>query len=618
MTGPGVSSPSQLDARIHDAIRRCWGFETLRPLQREAIEAGLSQTDSLVVMPTGGGKSLCYQVPPLLAQRLDVVVSPLISLMKDQVDGLRACGYPAAAIHSHLTSSERHAITQGLRRGEYRLLLVSPERLMKGEFLELLEALDIGAFAVDEAHCISHWGHDFRPEYRRLAMLKERFPGTSVHAFTATATPRVRNDIIEQLRLDDPNVLVGVFDRPNLVYRVLPRTNAPLQVADVLRRHRNEAAIVYCMTRVQTEKLAASLTGQGIKAEAYHAGMEAAARGRTQDAFASESLDVVVATVAFGMGIDRSNVRCVVHATMPQSVEHYQQETGRAGRDGLEAECVLLYSGEDVFRWRSIIERNDDDEPTDEHIRTARREILWHMQNLCRGLECRHRALSRYFGQPYERDGCDACDVCLGEVQGMPDSTVTAQKILSCIARVGQSFGIGHVVRVLRGASAEQVTRWEHDRVSTFGLLRDMSDRKVTNLVYQLVDHGLLERTEGDRPLVRLNQRSIEVLRGERQVQLVDPEQGSVRKTRAATESWEGVDRELFERLRALRRRLAGERGVPAYVIFGDATLRELAHLRPTTLEVMADVRGVGSKKLADLGPVFTEAIRSFLAGRDT
>jgi len=289
MTGPGVSSPSQLDARIHDAIRRCWGFETLRPLQREAIEAGLSQTDSLVVMPTGGGKSLCYQVPPLLAQRLDVVVSPLISLMKDQVDGLRACGYPAAAIHSHLTSSERHAITQGLRRGEYRLLLVSPERLMKEEFLELLEALDIGAFAVDEAHCISHWGHDFRPEYRRLAMLKERFPGTSVHAFTATATPRVRNDIIEQLRLDDPNVLVGVFDRPNLVYRVLPRTNAPLQVADVLRRHRNEAAIVYCMTRVQTEKLAASLTGQGIKAEAYHAGMEAAARGRTQDAFAGES-----------------------------------------------------------------------------------------------------------------------------------------------------------------------------------------------------------------------------------------------------------------------------------------------------------------------------------------
>ncbi len=617
MAGPGVSSPSQLEADIRAAIRRGWGYETLRPLQREAIEAGLSQKDSLVVMATGGGKSLCYQVPPLLAGRLDVVVSPLISLMKDQVDGLRACGYPAAAIHAHLTASEKRAITDGLRRGEYRLLFVSPERLMSGPFLSSLEGLDIRAFAVDEAHCISHWGHDFRPEYRQLAALKERYPGTSVHAFTATATPRVRQDIAEQLRLEAPNVLVGVFDRPNLVYRIVQRVNGPAQVADVLRRHAGEAAIVYCITRAQTEQLAAALTAHGIKAQAYHAGMGADARRRTQDAFAAESIDVIVATVAFGMGIDRSNVRCVIHAAMPQSVEHYQQETGRAGRDGLEAECVLLYSGEDVVRWRAIIEGNKHQEPPEEHVLAARRELLWHMQNLCRRLECRHRALSRYFGQAYEQENCGACDVCLGEVEGMPDSTVTAQKILSCVARLEQRFGVGHVVRVLRGAGAEQVARWGHDRLSTFGLLREMSERKVTNLVYQLVDQGFLDRTEGDRPVVRLNARSVELLRDQRQVQLVDPEQGSVRRTRAAEESWEGVDRDLFEHLRALRRRLAAERGVPAYVIFGDATLRELARLRPTALGAMAAVRGVGDKKLADLGPVFTDAIRAYLADRE-
>ncbi len=613
MQQPDLLPPAGTDAAIREAIRGCWGYEDLRPLQREAIEAGLSHRDSLVVMPTGGGKSLCYQVPPLLTGRLDVVVSPLISLMKDQVDGLRECGYPAAAIHANLTAPEKHRVLEGLRRAEYRLLFVSPERLMTDSFLALLAPLGVRAFAVDEAHCISHWGHDFRPEYRKLAALKERFPGTSVHAFTATATPRVRGDIVEQLKLREPDVLVGIFDRPNLVYRVVPRGNAPAQVAGILGRHAGEAAIVYCLSRAQTERLAQALRDAGIGAQAYHAGMEPDDRRRTQDAFAAESLDVVVATVAFGMGIDRSNVRCVVHATMPQSVEHYQQETGRAGRDGLEAECVLLYSGEDVFRWKALFERGTEGEPPDEHVLAARQQLLWHMQNLCTRLECRHRALSRYFGQAYERDNCGGCDVCLGEVEGMPDSTVTAQKILSCVARIGGRFGVGHVVGVLRGAATEQVARWGHDRLSTFGLLGAMPQRTVTNLVYQLIDQGLLDRTDEERPVVRLNDRSVEVLRGSRPVQLVDPGGGAVRRVKAAVESWEGVDRGLFERLRALRRRLAAERGVPAYVIFGDATLRELARHRPTALPAMAGLRGVGEKKLSDLGPVFTDAIRSYL-----
>jgi ATP-dependent DNA helicase RecQ len=616
MEVPGATTPDQLDAPVREAIRRTFGFEALRPLQREAIHAGLSQRDSLVVMPTGGGKSLCYQVPPLVAGRLDVVASPLISLMKDQVDGLRACGYPAAALHSHLSAPERRAILDGLRRGAYRLLFVSPERLTSPPFLDLLASLDIRAFAVDEAHCISHWGHDFRPEYRQLAVLKDRFPHTSVHAFTATATPRVRQDIVEQLRLRDPNVLVGVFDRPNLTYRIVQRLGAAAQVVEILARHSGEAAIIYCISRSETEELANALRGRGVNARAYHAGMGAEARRRTQDAFASETLDVVVATVAFGMGIDRSSVRCVIHAAMPQSIEHYQQETGRAGRDGLEAECVLLYSGEDVFRWRSIIERPDEASgPPDERAQAARRELLWHMQNLCRRLECRHRALSRYFGQEYGAEGCGACDVCLGEVTGMPESTVVAQKILSCVARLGQSFGVGHVVRVLRGAADDQLTRRGHDRLSTYGLLRDVPQKELTNLVYQLVDQGMLERTEGDRPVLRLNPESIEVLRGGRPVQLFDPGRGPVRRSRAAVESWEGVDRDLFERLRILRRDLAAERGVPAYVIFGDATLRELARCQPTTLAELAGVRGVGQKKLVDLGPAFLAAIRAWADG---
>ena len=612
MTGARVQASETLEGPLRDVLRRYWGFERLRPLQREAIEAGLARHDSLVVMPTGGGKSLCYQVPPLVSERLDVVVSPLISLMKDQVDGLQACGYPAAAFHSHLDTQQKRRVLEGLGRNAFRLLFVSPERLTNSRFLELLEGLDIRAFAIDEAHCISHWGHDFRPTYRQLSALKERFCQTSVHAFTATATPRVRRDIVEQLGLQDPTVLVGTFDRPNLVYRFVPRVKVGDQVTEVLGRHAGEAAIVYCPTRRETETLAATLTARRITAQPYHAGLDADTRRRTQDAFAAESLDVVVATVAFGMGIDRSNVRCVIHAAMPQSVEHYQQETGRAGRDGLEAECVLLYSGEDVARWRTLIERDDGDEPPAEEALAARRELLWHMHDLCRRLECRHRALSRYFGQDYEPQSCRACDVCLGEIEGMPDSTVIAQKIISCVTRLDQRFGVGHVVRVLRGADAEPIVRRGHDRLSTWGLLRDMPERTVTNLVYQLVGQGLLERSDGDRPVVRLGAEAVEVLRGERQVQLVDPGAGKVRKSRAAQESWEGVDRGLFEHLRALRRRLAAERGVPAYVVFGDATLRELARRRPASPAEMATVRGVGDRKLADFGAVFIEAIATY------
>jgi ATP-dependent DNA helicase RecQ len=343
-------------ADILATVQRYWGYSELRPLQEQAIRAGLEQRDSLVVLPTGGGKSLCYQVPAELAQRTDIVVSPLIALMKDQIDGLRECGYPAAALYSGMPPEDTRKIEAEIVGGRYRLVFAAPERLLTPRFLHLIERLPVRAFAIDEAHCISHWGHDFRPEYRQLAELKSRFPQASVHAYTATATARVRADIAEQLRLQDPTLLVGAFDRPNLAYRIIPRVDAPTQVLEVLRRHSNQAAIVYCITRKESEALAHALQTQGVRAAFYHAGMEADERRRTQDAFASEAIDVVVATVAFGMGIDRSDVRCVIHASMPKSVEHYQQETGRAGRDGLPAECVLLYSASDFLRWESLME----------------------------------------------------------------------------------------------------------------------------------------------------------------------------------------------------------------------------------------------------------------------
>ena len=597
---------------IRAAVRRYWGFETLRPLQEEAIAAAIERRDALVVMPTGGGKSLCYQVPPAVTGRTDVVISPLISLMKDQVDGLRACGYPAAALHSGMDVDQLRETERGMTEDRYRLIFVAPERLLAPRFLDWLGRAGVRDFAVDEAHCISHWGHDVRPEYRQLAELRARVPGASLRAYTATATERVRDDIAAQLRLHDPLLLVGVFDRPNLVYRIVPRTDGRAQVLDVLRRHADQAAIVYCLARRDTESLAEWLAARGVKAAHYPAGMEPGARRATQDAFAEERLDVVVATVAFGMGIDRSDVRCVIHAGLPKSIEHYQQETGRAGRDGLEAECVLLYSPADVIRLERLIEASAADAEAADDVVAAGRGLLLQMQRFATGLACRHRGLSEYFGQAYPRDGCAACDVCLHEVEGVADATVTAQKILSCVARAGEGFGIVHIVDILVGADTERIRLRRHDALSTYGLLADLPRATVLTMVHQLLDQRLLERTVGDRPVLKLNGDSWAVLRGQRTVQLVQPKRGPVAKTRVDEDSWAGVDSGLFEHLRQLRRALADARGVPPYIIFGDATLRDLARLRPSSTAGFAAIRGVGQKKLEDLAPAFLARIREY------
>jgi ATP-dependent DNA helicase RecQ len=599
-------------------VRRFWGFESLRPLQEQAIHAGLDRRDSLVVMPTGGGKSLCYQVPPAVAKRTDIVISPLIALMKDQVDALRACGYPAAALHSGMDAAEIRAAEHEIAAGNRHLIFVAPERMLTPRFLELAARLRVSTFAIDEAHCISHWGHDFRPEYRQLAELKTRFRNASIHAYTATATQRVRSDIVEQLRLEDPAVLVGSFDRANLLYRVIPKVRVDEQVRTALERHRGDAAIVYCISRKDTEAMARYLASCGIRAAHYHAGMEAEERRRTQDRFAAEEIDVVVATVAFGMGIDRSDIRCVIHSAIPKTIEHYQQETGRAGRDGLPAECVLFYSAADVVRWRDLIERSAAEANAPAEVAENGRGMLEEIRRFATVARCRHAALSAYFGESYPKPNCGACDLCLGEEEGLADATVIAQKVLSCVARVEQRFGVEHVVDVLSGSDSERVRRWRHHELSTFGLLQEMARKNVTSVIYQLIDAELLERTPGDRPVLKLNAASWEVLRGKRQVKLLEPKKLKPARTAMEEDTWREVDAELFEKLRALRREIAVQRGVAAFVILHDSTLRELARRRPTSLADLRDLRGIGEKKIADFGARIVEQIASHQANKPT
>ena len=604
-------SASRSDA-VLETVRRYWGYDSLRPLQAEAIDAGLDRRDSLVVLPTGGGKSLCYQTPPVLANRTDVVVSPLISLMKDQVDALTSCGYPAAALHGGLSDDERRQIWSAAIAGRYRLLFVAPERVLTPWFLTLAERLDVQAFAIDEAHCISQWGHDFRPEYRRLASLKDRFPGASIHAYTATATSRVREDIIEQLGLRDARVLVGRFDRPNLVYRVLPRNNLDQQILETIRGHAHEAVIVYCISRADTERLAAGLREKGIKAAPYHAGLDPLKRTATQDAFTKERLDVVVATVAFGMGIDRSNVRCVIHAAMPKSIEHYQQETGRAGRDGLEAECVLFYAPADYRRWETILTRSAEEIGQKPALLQSQMDVLQEMQRFGAGSVCRHRTLSGYFGQPYEGDSCGACDVCLDERADLPNAAEVGRLALSCVQNLGIAFGVGHIVDVLSGAKVEKVERFGHKSLPEYGSLKHHSKPALRDLLFQLVDQGYLTRSEGDRPVLRLTSSAESILLRRQEVSLKQPLSALAAPTAVAEDLWAGVDRGLFEHLRGLRRSIAEERGVPAFIVFGDATLRELAVQRPASLAALSKVRGVGEQKLADLGARFLDAIRQY------
>ena len=595
-----------------EVLERVWGYQELLPLQGEAIDSIVAGRDSLVVLPTGGGKSLCYQLPALLGDDgVAVVVSPLISLMKDQVDGLVSNGVAAAYFNSSLTLRQQDIVAGRIAEGRYRLVYVAPERLVGNSghsFRRLLERCGLRFVAVDEAHCISQWGHDFRPEYRQLGQMREVFPDISLHAFTATATVQVRNDIAAQLGLQQPEILVGSFDRPNLVYRARRRQGFYRQLTEVLGRHPGEGGIVYCQSRKEVEKIAERLTKDGYRAAPYHAGLNDWERHRNQEAFLSEKVDVVVATVAFGMGIDRSNVRYVVHAAAPRSLEHYQQEAGRAGRDGLEAECSLFYSPADFMTWRRMLASNG--ELTEHNLRQMR-----DMERYAAQTRCRHRALVEYFGQDLPGESCDACDWCLGELEAVEEPVVMAQKILSCVLRLRQGWGVGQVVDVLRGRRTEKVLSRGHNELSTFGLLEEVPVPELRALIDQLVEGGFLEPYGDPYPVLRVTPEGRRLLKGEVECALYRQQRPESRRRAAVQEeNWEGVDRGLFERLRALRLELAEERGVPPYVIFHDRTLRALASRRPSDRQHLLGVPGIGEKKADDLGEPFLTVIQEYCA----
>ena len=594
---------------IRRIVKQVWGYDALLPLQEQAISAVLAGRDSIVILPTGGGKSLCYQAPAAAMGRLAVVVSPLISLMKDQVDGLTAAGVPAAFLNSSLSVEERRQVEAGAARGRYRLLYAAPERLVLPTCLGLLRRAGVAYFAIDEAHCISQWGHDFRPEYRQLAVLRDAFPDAAIHAFTATATPRVRVDIAQELSLRDPAILVGSFDRPNLIYRVRQRTDRLRQVTEALERHRGEAGIVYCIRRAEVDQLVEALRRRGVRAVAYHAGLADAERKRAQDAFIAEDADVVVATVAFGMGIDRSDVRYVIHAGMPKSIEHYQQEAGRAGRDGLPAECLLLYSGGDFGLWRSILMAEGLPAP-------GAISKLGEMYDYCQGAVCRHRFLVEYFGQTYGPEPCGACDVCLGEVAGEDGSTALAGQLLGCIVEMGEGFGADYVADVLRGAETARVARLRHNRLEAYGSLRQFPKAVVRGWIAQLEATGCLARDGDEYPTLSVTAAGHGILRGEAAVILHRTVVRPVRGARptpppvAVTPGARIDDEDLFQILRTLRRTMAEERGIPPYLIFSDASLREMTRQRPVTQEAFLEVKGVGLRKLQELGPRFLACIR--------
>ncbi|MDX2082313.1 MAG: DNA helicase RecQ [Terrimicrobiaceae bacterium] len=597
---------------LTSALKRTFGYDSFRPLQREIMESSLAGRDVFALLPTGGGKSLCFQLPAIVRDGLTLVVSPLIALMKDQVDQLEAAGVPATFLNSSLKESEARARLRGLHEARYKLLYAAPERLMLESWRENLLNWNIAAIAVDEAHCISEWGHDFRPEYRQIRRLREWLPGIPLMALTATATERVRRDIIQHLRLDDPDVFVASFNRPNLFYRVAAKDQGVKQITEFVRKRPNESGIVYCATRSTTERVAESLSSRGFAALPYHAGLAADERAKNQELFLRDEARIICATIAFGMGINKPNVRWVIHHDLPKNIEGYYQETGRAGRDGLPSDCLLLFNPGDAAKQSHFI-----DELTDEREQRIAREQLRQMIHYAECPTCRRRELLTYFGESGGELTCGTCDNCV-EPRETYDGTVHAQKLLSCVYRVRQAgrFGVGlnHLIEILTGAETEKIRRWGHDQLSTYGIGKDLSRPEWAAIGRELLRLGFLQQETGEFPTIALTEDGLEALRSRRMVELTKPVQ---RKRPAGSRAGEiACDEVLFDRLRKVRKRLADERSVPAYVIFGDATLRLMAREYPETIAAIRGISGVGEKKAAEFGERFaaevTEHLRTY------
>ena len=611
------------DPEILSVLKSRFGFERFLPLQEEIVSNVIAGNDSLVLMPTGAGKSLCYQLPALCMDGYTMVVSPLIALMKDQVDALRANGIPAAFVNSTLSPHENENVLAQAGRGDLKILYVAPERLATPRFRNFLNAATPSLIAIDEAHCISEWGHDFRPDYRNLKMLRSDLPGVPVIALTATATDVVRRDIVDQLRLEGGGSYISSFNRPNLVYTVRPKQHAFDELLDLLGRYENQSAIVYCFSRKDTENLAEDLSSQGFAAMPYHAGLESTVRRATQDRFIRDETSVIVATIAFGMGIDKPDVRLVVHYSLPKTLEGYYQETGRAGRDGLPGECVLFYSYGDKVKQDFFIRQIEN---ADERRHAA--DKLSKMVEYSELRTCRRRFMLDYFGEKWDSEsggGCGGCDVCVTEKEEF-DATEIAQKILSAVVRTGERFGAKHVIDVLRGSKAKRVVELGHDQLSVHGIASESTVDELKELFGLLHDEGLMAISTGEYRTISVTPEGRSFLKKSDMLTLARlpraPSRTNGTRSRSRTASRNGRDRELdydrdlFEELRTLRKRIANDKDVPAFVIFGDASLREMACYLPHDRDAFGAISGVGATKLDQLADEFLAVIVEYSAQR--
>ncbi len=593
----------------HEVLRRVFGYDRFRGHQQEIIEHTAAGGDALVLMPTGGGKSLCYQIPTLLRHGVGIIVSPLIALMEDQVQALLQLGVRAAALNSTLSLDEVREVESALRTGELDLVYIAPERLTQERTLALLERSPLALFAIDEAHCVAQWGHDFRPEYLGLSVLAERFPSVPRIALTATADERTRQEIAQRLKLEHARVFISGFDRPNIRYRITEKRSAREQLLRFIQReHPDDAGIVYCLSRKKVEAVAEFLVSKGLNALPYHAGLPAEQRAANQERFIREEGLIMVATIAFGMGIDKPNVRFVAHLDLPKSLEAYYQETGRAGRDGLPANAWMAYGLQDVMTLRQMLE---DSEAAESHKRVERYK-LESMLAFCELTTCRRQALLKYFGEEMPAP-CGNCDTCLEPVETW-DATEAAQMALSCVYRTGQRFGVNHLIDVLVGKDNERIKQLRHDQLSTYGIGKQLDGTQWRSIFRQLVAHGLLTVDLDGYGGLRLTEACRPVLRGETRLELRKERPGKRTRSNRDSRLFDNpADEKLWNALRACRRRIAEEQGVPPYVIFHDATLKEMVEFRPDTEDQLRLLNGIGERKLALYGEAFLEAIREHL-----
>ena len=601
-----TTPPRPGDSAIYNALRTVFGYESFRPNQEDIIRSILSRRDVFAVMPTGGGKSLCYQLPAVMMQGTAVVISPLISLMKDQVDAAKENGIAAAFINSSLEQQEMSDVFRRLKGKQVKLLYIAPERFAMPQFIETLKALPLSLFAIDEAHCISEWGHDFRPDYLALSGIPTLFPGVPVAAFTATATQKVQQDIIQKIDLRNPHIVRASFNRPNLFYQVAPKNEIELQLLEFLKDHEGESGIIYRTTRDSVTTTAGFLASHGIKALPYHAGLSAEERERNQEMFNRDEISVIVATIAFGMGIDKSNVRFVVHADLPKHIEAYYQETGRAGRDGEPALCLLCFSRGDIPKIRYFIDKMQDDAERAIALQKLNQTVRFASHNVCR-----RKQLLAFFGEVYSADNCGACDICTGEVKRI-DVTIDAQILMSAMARTNERFGINHVIDVVMGADTKRVRELGHHAIKTFGAGRHKDKNHWRFIIDELLAQELV-RQDGDRyPVLKLTPGGSGVLTGKEQVFGLKRAESKTVERRGKTAESGRFDAPLFERLRAVRKRLAEANHVPPYVIFSDKTLHEMCRCYPGTSAEMRRIAGVGDVKLERYGADFLNEIRAY------